>query len=122
MRVRAARPARTRADAPAAVLMDGQTASSGEMTALRFVGRPNTRTFGAPTYGVTTGNEDYVLADGAALFITVSRMKDRTGRAYGGPIPPDEPVEPAEAATLAEDPVVRAALAWLGRQPACAER
>ncbi|WP_158637090.1 S41 family peptidase [Arenimonas daejeonensis] len=107
-------------DAPVAVLIDGQTASSGEAVLVSFIGRANTRSFGTATYGVSTANAPFPLDDGAALAITTALQADRTGRTYGGAIAPDEPVRSdATAVSLADDPVVSAARTWLQARPAC---
>jgi hypothetical protein len=94
---------------PVAVLLDGRTMSSGEITATALAGRQNVRSFGAPTGGFTTANGTYPLADGAQLVITTAYIRDRTGREYKGPIQPDAPVDP-EAAPAA-------ARRWLAAQP-----
>jgi C-terminal processing protease CtpA/Prc len=44
---------------PVAVLIDGGAGSSGEATALAFIGHPQTRSFGLPTYGFTTANDRF---------------------------------------------------------------
>jgi len=90
-------------DAPLAVLFGPQTASSGEMVAIAFVGRDDVRTFGAPSAGLTTANVPVPLGDGAVLAITVSKVGDRTGRVYDGAMAPDEQtgVENAESAARA---------------------
>jgi hypothetical protein len=106
---------------PIAVLYGSWTASSGEATAISFRGLPNTRSFGTPTRGLSTGNSTFRLSDGALLVLTTVTMGDRTGRYYGGVIPPDEPVEGAVQPVPGEvDAVVRAAMDWLAAQPACA--
>lgn len=97
---------------PVAVLIDGRTMSSGEMIAIAFVGRPASRSFGAPTGGYTTGNRIVPLSDGATLILTGTFIRDRTGHDYDGRIAPDEAVDPAQAEA--------AAIAWLSAQPACA--
>mgnify|MGYP005750541211 CR=1 FL=1 len=99
--------------APVAVLQGPRTASAGEATLLSFMGRPKTRRFGQPSQGLSTGNQPFPLVDGAALAITTSVMADRSGRAYGGKIPPDETVEIDEATETT-------ALRWLRQQPGCA--
>ncbi|HEU4628810.1 MAG TPA: S41 family peptidase [Gemmatimonadaceae bacterium] len=110
-----------RASPPVAVLYGPRTASSGEATAISFRTLPNARSFGAPTRGLSTGNQVFHLADGATLVLTVAVMGDRTRTMYGGPLLPDEPVAGPEAPTPGEvDDVVRAAMAWLTAQPACA--
>src|SRR5690606_32400441 len=85
-----------RPDAPVAVLIDKATASSAEAIAIAFRPRPATRFFGQPTAGYSTVNRGAQLPDGASMVITVGTMADRTGRAYGESIPPDELVEAAE--------------------------
>ena len=97
-----------------AVLTGRLTVSSGEAIAIAFRGRPHTRSFGAPTFGLPTGNEAYPLSDGALLVITEVVEADRTGRIYDGPIIPDQIVnEDADTG----DPVREAAVAWLRAQP-----
>ncbi|HEX8238172.1 MAG TPA: S41 family peptidase [Allosphingosinicella sp.] len=95
------------ASAPVAVLIGPRTASSGEMTAIAFAGRPGARSFGAPSRGFTTSNSIFPLPDGALLVITTAFVRDRTGRDYRGPIQPDQPTVYALAA----------AKAWLGSKP-----
>lgn len=75
---------------PIAILVNGNTASSGEMTTLAFKGLPNVKIFGKPTAGYTTGNMVYSLYDGATIQLTVSRIIDRKGNRYENtPIEPD---------------------------------
>jgi len=105
---------------PVAVLLGPATASSGEVLAAAFRGRAGSRSFGASTRGLSTGNRTFPLADGAMLVLTVAATSDRAGHVYTGPIEPDEPV--AVATTLrvgAGDPALAAALAWLETQDAC---
>lgn len=98
--------------APVAVLFGPRTGSSGEASALAWRGRPQTRSFGQPTAGVSTGNVVHTLADGSRLLLTTSVMRDRNDRGDGLKIEPDQRVE-GDAATVA------AAQAWLLAQPAC---
>jgi hypothetical protein len=97
---------------PVAVLLGERTASSGEATALAFRGRPDTRSFGAPTAGFATSNSSIRLPDGSLFLLTDTLMADRNGVGDGGPIVPDQ-VTDGEAATLA------AAHRWLLSQPGC---
>jgi hypothetical protein len=89
-----------------AVLTDHGTASSGEATAIAFRGRPDARSFGAPTCGLSTAIENYDMSDGASLNLTVSVMADRTRTKYGYSIGPDEIV-------MDTSQVVERAIAWL---------
>jgi Peptidase family S41 len=89
-----------------AVLIDSLVASSGEAIAISFRARPNTRSFGVATCGLSTANGSYRLSDGAMLLLTTALMADRTGMSYGLPIPADEIVT-GDAA------VMDRAIAWL---------
>ncbi|MCA1798076.1 MAG: S41 family peptidase [Xanthomonadaceae bacterium] len=100
---------------PVAVLVGPTTASSGEAVALALTGRDNAASFGAPTAGLTTGNQLFVLSDGALLWLTTSVFVDRDGRAYGGPVQPDHEVIPTAASQRGADPVRDSALTWLKR-------
>jgi carboxyl-terminal processing protease len=79
--------------APIAVLVTDRTASSGEAVLIAFVGRPNARSFGAGTRGLTTANEGFSLPDGATVMLTVGTYADRLGRVYGHAIEPDQRVQ-----------------------------
>ncbi len=94
-----------------AVLTGPATASSGEAVAVAFRGRPDARSFGQPTFGVSTGNRGFRLEDGALMFVTASRFADRDGQVYGGKVDPDEPVALPQA--------LPAAAAWLQAHARC---
>lgn len=51
--------------AAVAVLLGPHTASSGEVVAVAFRGRANTRSFGQPTAGGSTGNTGFALPTAA---------------------------------------------------------
>ncbi|WP_439663292.1 S41 family peptidase [Lentzea sp. HUAS TT2] len=94
---------------PVAVLVDKDTASSGEAVLISFLGAQNTRTFGQPTAGYATANQTFGLPDGAKLAITTALMADRTGRTYGNtPIAPQTLVD--------SDDALSAAIEWLATQ------
>ncbi len=75
-----------------AVLTDNGIASSGEATFIAFKKRPNSRSFGSATCGLSTANRGFALSDGALLNLTVSVMADRTKTPYGDSVQPDEVV------------------------------
>jgi C-terminal processing protease CtpA/Prc len=105
---------------PVAVLTSVGTASSGEGIAIAFRGRPNTRSFGLPTAGLTTGNSAFVLSDGAAVNITTAVAADRTGQVYGQEIQPDVKVDNIRQFTVLDGEVIpQPAIDWLLSQPAC---
>jgi carboxyl-terminal processing protease len=97
---------------PVAVLTGPQTASSGEVVVVAFRGRPNTRSFGLPTAGLSTGNENFTLRDGAQIFLTTAIYTDRNKVRYGAAIVPDVQTE---STTLqgSTDTALEAALKWL---------
>lgn len=102
------------AQTPVAVLTSEFTSSSGEMTLISFLGRPNTRTFGATTSGEITGVATHELEDGALLGIAESIPEDRTGRRYEAGIPADEPM-PIDwfKCGADDDPLIQAASYWI---------
>lgn len=96
-----------------AIVTGPRTASAGEAVAIAFRGRPNTRSFGQPTYGVSTGNSGFTLPDGSLLMLTTSVQADRTGQVYGGALEPDERV--------ADDEALAAATRWLTQASGCGQ-
>ncbi|HZO73317.1 MAG TPA: S41 family peptidase [Ktedonobacteraceae bacterium] len=108
---------------PVAVLTSSQsTGSSGEFVVLAFRGRPRTRSFGEPTYGLPTGNDLKELSNGAKIFLTSYWGADRAGNVFDGPIPPDQYVK-VDWTRFGEegDPVLQAALQWLWAEESCQE-
>ena len=99
---------------PIAVLTAQQTGSSGECTTISFIGNTNTRSFGQPTFGLTTGNGQFALPDGAQMFMASTIMGDRNGKLFHGSIVPDEVVE--QPADWSYDAALDAALKWIARQ------
>lgn len=89
-----------------AVLTDAAS-SAGEGVVVGFIGRPNTRSFGAHgSCGRSTGIKPFYLSDGALLGIANTVMVDRNYKRYGGQILPDE-------LHATNDDAVKAAIAWL---------
>ncbi len=99
---------------PIAVLTSSQTGSSGECTAISFVGNPRTRSFGQATWGLTTGNRQCALSDGAQMFVSSTIMGDRNGALFHGAIAPDEVVD--QPADWKFDAALDTALVWLRAQ------
>jgi hypothetical protein len=89
-----------------AVLTDNHVGSSGEAMVVAFRKRPDTRSFGTATCGLSTANRQFPLADGAVLNLTVSVMADRALVKYGDSIAPDETLTDPDAA-------VQRAVTWL---------
>ncbi|HEV2079055.1 MAG TPA: S41 family peptidase [Allosphingosinicella sp.] len=83
--------------APLAILLDGKTASSGEMVAIAFAGRPGVRSFGQRSAGYATANGGFPLSDGATLILTTAFVRDRAGTDYLDSLRPDVEAKPEEA-------------------------
>lgn len=106
-----AHPVRLTRPLPIAVLFGPRTGSSGEIVILSFVGNKLTRSFGQPSFGLTTGNGIFPLSDGSELRLASTHMADRTGRTYSGALKPD--VEVDIKSSDGNDPVLQAASKWL---------
>lgn len=72
-----------------AILIDSMTASSGEMTAISFIGLPHVKVFGQPSAGYLTANATLILSDGTQLNLAASNVSDRTHKIYSDKIIPD---------------------------------
>lgn len=90
-------------DPKVAVLLDQAVISSGEAIAIAFIGRANTRHFGAASCGLSTANTTFSLPDGSSLFLTTAYMADREKNLFGGPVMPDAPGGGSEMITAAID-------------------
>ncbi len=100
--------------APVAVLIGARTGSSGEIVAVAFHGRAETRSFGQATSGRTSSNRLFLLPDGSRIALTTTRIADRHGKVMPYQLQPDEttPVDGEGGA----DPTLAAAMAWLSRK------
>ncbi|ASW73766.1 hypothetical protein CJF12_05330 [Chryseobacterium piperi] len=78
-----------------AILIGPATASSGEATAISFIGKKNAKTFGQPSAGYTSANQDFKLSDGKSLYLASSYEMDRTGKEYKEKIQPDVLITPS---------------------------
>ena len=92
-----------------AVLTADTTNSAGEAITVFFKGRPETRSFGAPTCGHHHLLWDFSMSDGATLTLKTAHNADRLKRTYAGRVTPDE------LATARGEAVSRA-VAWLLNQ------
>lgn len=81
---------------PIAVLVSSMTASSGEMTAISFIGKPKVKLIGQPTGGYTTLNRTYKLFDGSEFNLAIGCVSDRNNNKYLGKIQPDIVVDEKE--------------------------
>jgi len=114
-------PYRLRVPARVAVLVGPGTASSAEVLAVALRASPDTRTFGAPTRGLSAGNRTFPLADGASLVLTVAATSDAAGQVLEGPFVPDEtvPGRSARDTRSESDLALEAAAAWLRAGDSC---
>jgi carboxyl-terminal processing protease len=96
---------------PVAVLIDGDTGSSGEIIAIAFRGRPATQFFGSHSGGLSTAVKGYELSDRAKLILEEAVTVDRSGKRYEDGLDPD--VVLSDKAPGNYDPIVKAACDWL---------
>jgi len=99
---------------PIAVLIGPKTGSSGEILAICFIGKSNSKFFGEPSAGLTTGNSDFKLKDGATLFLTTVIDADRNFKKYGDKIYPDYQISFSDKSyDENDDPVIISAINWI---------
>ncbi|MEK6481527.1 S41 family peptidase [Catalinimonas sp. 4WD22] len=92
-------------DPKVAVLLNNGVSSSGEVVAISFIGRANTRSFGQTTCGLSTANSTYNLSDNATLYLTTAYLADRNKKTYGMPVEPDLIVEDGD--------IIQEAIMWI---------
>ena len=100
-----------KANAKIAVLAGPGTGSSGEMTTICFIGKPNVKLFGQPTAGYITANRGFKLSTGAYLYLATSYVADRNHKKYLVNIQPD--VNIISSDNPISDAAVDAAKEWL---------
>lgn len=88
-----------------AILTDSETASSGEAVTVAFKGQENSKSFGQPTFGVSTGCVSHLLSDGSSINLAESIFSDRNKTKYGNKIVPDFVVE--------KDKTLQAGIEWI---------
>jgi carboxyl-terminal processing protease len=102
-----------------AVLIDRKTTNSAGAFAITMRGRPLTRFFGEQVSN-TSATERFDLNDGASLVLTTGVYVDRAGSEYPEGLNPDEAIPlSGRNPRAAEDPVIHAALGWIGEQADC---
>jgi carboxyl-terminal processing protease len=97
---------------PIAVLTSNQTGSSGEAVVVSFIGNDKTKSFGQPTWGLTTGNGSFDLQDGSQIYLASTVMADRNKKQYTGSINPDVVIDPKETGQEA----ITSAVKWITSQ------
>jgi hypothetical protein len=105
------------AGGPLAVVIGKRTASAGEMLLVALLGESRVQTFGQTSYGLSTANATYPLADGSQLVLTEMRYAQGNEPVYRGGIPAMHPSEKGAPV----DSAVKAAAEWAAaNSPACA--
>ena len=100
-------------DTKVAVLTSVYTASSGEVIAVIFKGRENTKFFGEKTIGMITATDWKVINDNTFMTISVSYYKDRLGNVYKNYVDVDENIAFSPEKNLSTDEGVKTAIKWL---------
>ena len=91
-----------------AILINSKTSSSGEMTAISFIGKSNVKIFGQQSGGYTTGNVTYKLSNGTSLVLAATSIADRNKKKYLKGITPDVKVD-----SLDDEDTLNTAISWL---------
>ena len=81
-----------------AVVTDVGVVSSGVAIAIAFRGRPDTRSLGTATCGLSTGVRQIRLDTGGRIAVVNSVMVDRQKTRYGGAVVPDETIRDRDVA------------------------
>ncbi|WP_308993947.1 S41 family peptidase [Mariniflexile litorale] len=101
---------------PIAILTGNRTASSGEVIVTAFHGKENTKSFGKPTAGLSTGNRNFRLSDGSMILLTSSIYSDRNGKLFGKEIKPDIEIEfTYDEIGTDKDKVIEQAIEWINK-------
>lgn len=95
---------------PMAILYGSATGSSGEIVIISFIGNYKTRSFGQPSFGLTTGNGEFKMPDGSYLFLASTQMADRNETIYSKHVIPDVVIEKDESNSNLE---IEKAIEWL---------
>lgn len=98
---------------PTAVLLGAETASTGEMLAIAFMGRPAARSFGAPTAGFTTVVSGKPDSYGNFLGIIAAYAADRNGEKVFPRVQPDVVIDQVQPKSAVSDAALNAATRWL---------
>lgn len=97
---------------PLAIVINEQTASAGEMLAIMLLGEgERARSFGWPTYGLTTANRQIPLPDNAMLVLSSARYGVADAPAIRGKIQP----QVAAARTDDMPSILMRAATWAAR-------
>lgn len=109
-------PCTFRKNIPLAVLIGPGTASSGEITALSFTTRTNTKLFGEPTIGVANVTNGFVIMNKGYLLLTVGYIANARKKVLSNYfIQPDIMVnsDGDNYMELEKDETIQAAISWL---------
>lgn len=99
---------------PIAILISGNTASSGEMTAISTIGRKKSIIIGELSAGYTTSNLGFELNEYSGLNLAVDYASDRNGKIYPKNIEPDITVLHGDNfENLQEDLKIKKAVSWI---------
>ncbi len=97
------------------VLLSRYTISSGELLAVSFKGRANTRFIGEETAGYTTGNGYDIINDEIVMIISQDIFMDRNQKAYKKNVDVDDTIPFVPYLEMDKDLQIQAAKNWLIR-------
>jgi carboxyl-terminal processing protease len=103
-------------DEKVAILLSRYTISSGELLAVVFKGKENTRFIGEATAGYTTGNGWEQVTDELIMNISEGVFVDRNKVRYDTKVGVDETIEFQHLVEMEEDRQITRAMAWLNEE------
>jgi len=93
-----------------AVLVDNNTVATGELIAIAFKGRKNTKFFGQPTKGHVAELTSVEITKGLVMTLSKGYYQDRKGNPYTSSVKPDVTIS-------AEENPLEQAIQWLHGEP-----
>lgn len=98
-----------------AILVSRYTISSGEVVAVGFKGKENTRFFGQQSAGMTTVTGYDFIDNETIMLISKAYYRDRNNQVYTNGVEVDEVIEFDEYATFEDDKIIQSSIEWLNR-------
>ena len=96
-----------------AILVSRYTISSGEVVAIAFKGKENTRFFGQQSAGMTTVTGYDFIDNETIMLISKAYYRDRNNEVYTNGVDVDEVIEFDEYADFEDDKIIHESVKWL---------
>ncbi len=98
------------------ILIGPATGSSGEITAISFIGKPNIKLIGENSAGYTTANTTIKIAENLHFFLAIAYDADRNKKEYRNFITPDITIKDGDNfKDLSQDKKIQKAIEWINQ-------